>query len=169
MILLIEREELKQKKAQLINPCTDYVQGFFIGDFMRLVKLSSLFYKQYCNSNEILKKESRPYMCLEIRIDGVDYAVPLRHHIHHNYSFMTTNEAGLDYTKAVPIIDPLFLSNDTPWIDTNEWNTLKRNEKKIIYGFKKYLNQYKRAVAHPNNPRNANILKYSSLQYFNTK
>ncbi len=34
------------------------------------------------------------------------------------------------------------------------------------YGLTKYVNQYKRAMKHRDNPRSKNILKYRSLKYF---
>ena len=68
---------------------------------MRLIYLSEKFYEKYGNYPEILKNDSRPYTCLEIKIDGKTYAIPLRHHITHKYAFLTIGNQGLDYTKAV--------------------------------------------------------------------
>jgi hypothetical protein len=59
-----------------------------------------------------------------------------------------------------------FLSDDKPSIESKEFSIIKRNEQKIRYGLSKYVNQYKRAMKHRNNPRSENILKYSSLKYF---
>lgn len=133
---------------------------------MKLKILSEKFYNTYKNCREILKKENRPYACLTIKLDGVLFAIPFRHHIRHQYAFHTIGEAGLDYTKAVIITDSAFLSDDVPSIDSKEFAILKREENKIRYGFSKYVNQYKRAMNHRDNPRSANILKYSTLRYF---
>lgn len=133
---------------------------------MQLKILSEKFYDTYKHCNEILKKENRPYACLTIELDGLLFAVPFRHHIHHPYAFHTIGDAGLDYTKSVIITNTIFLSNDKPSIESKEFAIIKREEKKIRYGLSKYVNQYKRAMKHRNNPRSKNILNYSTLKYF---
>ena len=165
MILLVERKELKQKKAQWIVPSA-FAGGIFIGAAMQLKILSEKFYDAYSHCDEILKKENRPYACLTIEIKGLLFAVPFRHHIKHRHAFHTLGEAGLDYTKSVIITDNLFLSSDKPTIESKEFSIIKRNESKIRYGLSKYVNQYKRAMKHRDNLRSANILKYSALKYF---
>lgn len=133
---------------------------------MLLKILSENFYSTYANCTELLKKENRPYACLTLEVDGLLFAIPFRHHIRHPYAFHTIGEAGIDFTKAVVISNPDYLSADAPTIDSKEFAILKRNENKIRYDFSKYIRQYKRAMKHRDNPRNASILKYSSLQYF---
>lgn len=133
---------------------------------MKLKVLSQKFYDTYSHCTEILKKKNRPYACMTIELDGLLFAVPFRHHIKHKYAFHTIGEAGLDYTKSVIIIVILFLSDDKPSIENKEFAIVKREEQKIRYGFAKYVNQYKRAMKHRDNPRSENILKYSTLKYF---
>lgn len=133
---------------------------------MKLVLLSEKFFHDFAHCPEILQKKNRPYACLTVRIDGVLFAIPFRHHISHRYAFITYADCGLDYTKAVVIRDSSDLSPERPVVDSAEWNAVRRGENKILYGFKSYLNQYRRAMRLPDNPRSANILKYSSLQYF---
>lgn len=166
MILLVERKELKQKKAQWIVPLCICRGVLFIGEHMKLKILSEKFYTTYSHCKEILKKENRPYACMTIELDGLLFAVPLRHHISHQYAFHTVGEAGLDYSKSVVISDSDFLSNDKPSIENMEFSIIKRNEQKIRYGLSKYIHQYKRAMRHRDNPRNEYILKYSTLKYF---
>ena len=108
------------------------------------------------------KKENRPYACLTIELDGLLFAVPFRHHIKHQYAFHTIGEAGLDYTKSVLITDALFLSNEKPSIESKEFAIIKREENKIRYGLAKYVNQYKRAMRHRDNPPK---LEYTEIQY----
>lgn len=143
-----------------------YAGGIFTGENMKLKILSEQFYNTYSHCSEILKKENRPYACLTVELDGMLFAIPFRHHIKHKYAFHTIDEAGLDYTKAVIISDIQFLSDDKPSIESKEFAIIKREENKIRYEFSRYVNQYKRAMKHPDNPRNINILKYSTLQYF---
>lgn len=143
-----------------------HAEGIFIGAGMQLKILSEKFYDTYKNCDEILKKENRPYACLTIELNGLLFAIPFRHHIRHPYSFHTIDEAGLDYTKTVIITDALYLSDDKPSIDNKEFAIIKREEQKIRYGLSKYVNQYKRAMKHRDNPRSKNILTYSALKYF---
>ena len=133
---------------------------------MQLKILSENFYENYYQYPEILKKEDRPYACMTIELDGLLFAVPFRHHINHPYAFHTIGEAGLDYTKSVIITDNCFLSKDTPTIESKEFAIIKREEQKIRYGLSKYVKQYKRAMKHRDNLRSKNILKYSTLKYF---
>lgn len=133
---------------------------------MELKILSDKFYSTYSHCSEILKKENRPYACLTMKLNGLLFAIPFRHHIKHSRAFHTIGEAGLDYTKAVIITDVQFLSDDKPSIESKEFAIIKREENKIRYDFFKYVNQYKRAMKHRENPRSVNILKYSALQYF---
>lgn len=165
MILLVERKELKQKKAQWIIPSAS-AEGIFIGAVMQLKLLSEKFYDTYSYCDEILKKENRPYACFTVELDGSIFAIPFRHHIKHGHAFHTLGEAGLDYTKSVIITDELFFSDDKPTIESKEFAIVKRNEHKIRYGLTKYINQYKRAMKHRDNPRSKNILRYSALKYF---
>lgn len=132
---------------------------------MKLVTLSHSFYKKYENCKEILRKSNRPYLYISVKIDNKTFAIPLRHHINHPYSFITIENYGLDFTKAV-LIEKSDISSDNPRIDTKEWKIIKKNLDKIIYKFKKYIKKYKKAKQE-NNPRYSNIIAYSSLQYFN--
>ena len=133
---------------------------------MKLVILSKKFYDAYAGCSEILQKKDRPYACITIEVDGVLFAVPFRHHIKHKHAFMTIGEAGLDYSKAVVIGSADYLSADRPIIESAEFAIIKRNEHKIRYGLSQYVKQYQRAMKNRDNSRSANILKYSSLQYF---
>lgn len=78
---------------------------------MRLIYLSQAFYDRYGDCPEILKKRTRPYACLTIRIEEMTVAIPFRHHIAHKYAFRTYGDCGLDYTKAVVIADEPCYSN----------------------------------------------------------
>lgn len=133
---------------------------------MRLVILSDNFYADHANCVEILQKRDRPYACLAMTIDGVQFAIPFRHHIAHPYAFITYGTCGLDFTKAVVICSTEDISGDSPTVDRKEWDIVRRFENKIFYGFRSYIRQYRRAKSHPDNPRSEAILKYSTLQYF---
>lgn len=133
---------------------------------MKLIILSTLFYAKYQGCPEIMKKSDRPYYCVSVKIDSREFAIPLRHHINHPYAFITIGERGIDYSKAVLIDDPSYISPDKPRIDSVEWRILQKNENRIFYEFRKYVGQYRRALLHKDNPRSENILRFSTLQYF---
>lgn len=133
---------------------------------MKLITLSPDFYSKYGNCPEILTKPTRPYVCLAVRIDGVPFAIPFRHHIPHKWAFITYGEAGLDYTKAVVISDIRYIGKYTPVIEQREFDALKGKDALITNGMRKYLAAYKKAVKYPNNSHYAHIRSCSSLQYF---
>lgn len=134
--------------------------------YMKLIKLSKSFYSRHSSCTELLHKENRPYTCFSIKIDDVEYAIPLRHRITHKHCFHTTGMAGLDFTKSVVITSPTDIDVNDVWIDSVERNIINANEEKIRTEYIKYLNQYKRALNNPTNPRSQRLLSYSTLQYF---
>ena len=133
---------------------------------MRLVLLSDKFFRMYGNCKEVLQKPKRPYVYLEILIDGVHYAVPFRHHITHKHAFLTGDKCGIDYTKAVVIHDLQFIDSAVPQINQAEYNTIKGKDKLIANGMKKCVGVYKKAREYKDKPQYANIIRCSSLQYF---
>ena len=150
-----------------MNPLCESTEGFLLKEFiMKIVLLSDSFYADYADCREILHKTNRPYMCLLIRLYGKKFAIPVRHHIRHNYSFHTIGEAGLDYSKAIVVEKDDYILSKEVFIESREWAIIKRNENQIRYEFEKFLRQYKRALGHPENKRSQNILKYSALKYF---
>ena len=54
-------------------------------------------------------------------------------------------------------------------IDSAEFAIVKRDEQKIKYEFRKFLNQYRKALKRQDVPRNARLVQYSALQYFDDK
>lgn len=133
---------------------------------MRIIKLSQSFYGKYRNCTEMLHKPDRPYVFISVEIDGIKYAIPMRHHIKHKYAFFTYGEAGLDYTKAVVIEDSTDIGANNVVIDSGEWNLIKKSKHQIIREFKRYLKIYKKARNNPNVEGLQNIRQYSALQYF---
>ena len=133
---------------------------------MRLIYLSEKFYAKYGAYPEMLKKETRPYACLAVLIDGMTFAIPFRHHINHSYAFITKGAQGLDFSKAVVIEDEEYISPVTPWIETSDFNAIKGRETRIVNGMKKYYRLYLKAMDNRDNPHYANIVDYSTLKYF---
>lgn len=133
---------------------------------MRLIVLSDDFYQRHEHHREILQKRTRPYVCLEVTINGTTFAIPFRHHIKHRYAFITYGESGIDYTKAVVIASDDDVANRTPQIEQREYNALVGRDALIHNGMVNYIALYKKAKTYEHNPFYANIRKYSSLQYF---
>lgn len=133
---------------------------------MRLIKLNDNFYSNYRNCTEILQKRARPYACLAIKVDGVIFAIPFRHHIKHDHAFITYGECGLDYTKAVVLSSFKYVSDESVQIEQIEFNAIKGKEQRIHKGMKDYVKLYRKAVQYSSNKHYDNIRKCSSLQYF---
>lgn len=133
---------------------------------MHLILLSDKFYNEHSSCTEILQKRNRPYVCVTVNIGDKLFAIPIRHHIRHKYAFFTIGEAGLDYTKAVVIKDETDLSTSKAVIDTKEFQIIKTQEARIVRELKKYIELYKKAKQHSENPHYENILSKSTLQYF---
>ena len=133
---------------------------------MRLILLSDKFYRDYSGCEEILQKDSRPYMCLAVSINGETFAIPFRHHIQHKYAFFTKPRCGLDYSKAVVISSEEYISSVSPRIDQMEFNAVKGKDARIQNGMEKYIKLYNTAKRYKETFFYYNILKCSSLQYF---
>ena len=74
---------------------------------------------------------------------------------------------GLDYTKAIPIIDESFIDMSRKAIVRQcDWPIIQSNRKRIKAGMLKYIEQYKRAKKNARNPVYKNLIRYSTLQYF---
>ena len=139
-----------------------------------LVFLSQHFYTEYPPEQypEMQRKVNRPYLVIIIEIRDITFAVPLRHHIAHNYSFITNRAErwGVDFSKAVVVSRPDFIEspNRPIMIERNEYDKIIENRKYIQSKFEKFLNKYERAILN-NTPLNDPILKYSTLQYFHNE
>mgnify|MGYP000979967148 CR=1 FL=1 len=108
---------------------------------MEFYLLTKKFYEKYSNCKEILKKENRPYTICIIEINKLTFAIPIRHNINHKYSIKTFNNQGLDFTKAVIIIDKAFISEKNVYIEQEEYEELstKKLQKEMRRQAKKIL------------------------------
>lgn len=135
-----------------------------------IVFLTNDFFVDYKKCQEIRTKERRPYVCVQIVVDGVLWAIPFRSHISHEYAIWTDKKqgCGIDFSKAVAICNPeKYISAEKPYIRSNEFVVLKRiNKHTIIQKFTQYIKTYKDAKAHPEVSRNKQLVEFSTLQYF---
>lgn len=141
-------------------------RAFFEREKMELITLSPYFYQKYAGCTEILTKQTRPYACLSVMIDGVRFAIPFRHHISHKWAYMTYGDCGLDYSKAVVVTDDRYIGAILPRIEQMEYNLIKGKETLIANGMRKFLLAYKKAVRYQDNPHYQLIRRCSALQYF---
>ena len=115
-----------------------------------LRKLTSEFYKDYPKTKfpEIEHKSSRPYVVVLVKIDDVQFAIPLRSNVHHTYCYkfktsdrVTDSSTAIDFTKAVVIVKPCYLGNSTD-INDKEYLEIQQKTFFILKQFKKYVNGY---------------------------
>ena len=138
---------------------------------VKLIFLSNAFYAAHTRHRAIEQKTDRPYVMLQIEIDGVQWGIPMRSHIKHKYAVWTdkANGCGIDLTKAVVLEKPTEYidTTRTPHIRENEFKELKKiSESWVANKMRRYIADYKDAKRHPEVTRNRMMLQCSTLQYF---
>ncbi len=119
---------------------------------MKIILLTSEFYKDFSHYAEVELKKERPYIMLLVSFNGFDFAIPFRSYISHNFCFKTTNIpnlvngkekwSGIDYTKSVIVFDKKYISSEEPSIRKEEFNNIKFKEYIIEQQFIKYITKY---------------------------
>lgn len=139
---------------------------------LNLIFLSEKFYCTFQGCKEIEEKTDRPYVMLEINIDGVLWGIPLRSHIKHPNAIWTDkkNGCGIDLSKAVVLSQPDYIDRSRkPYLRENEFAEIKKISEYVVREkMKKYIERYKEAKSRPQIARNRLLVKYSTLQYFET-
>ena len=138
---------------------------------LKFVFLTEQFYIDYASCHEIEKKRERPHAQVTLQVGGCLFCIPFRSHIMHEYAYWTdkANHCGLDFSKAVVITDPgkYIDRTNTPFLRPAEYYALKDvSEYEVARRLQYYISQYKKAKTAPEKKRNALLLKYSTLQYF---
>jgi protein AbiQ len=138
---------------------------------MQYTFLTEAFYQHFTYEQypEIEHKQSRPYIVLIIKIDNQRWGLPMRSSISHSYCYWTNKEdrCGVDYTKAVLLTDDNYIDKtNAPHIRESEFEALRGKEYVLEVGFKRYIGQYKKALADQSKNRNVMLCKFSTLQYF---
>lgn len=137
----------------------------------KFVLLSKRFYDEYPSElyPEMQQKEKRPYLVVIVTVRDLTFAIPMRHHIAHRFSFITNKPErwGLDYTKSVVITSDDFISDikRQVLVDENEYYLINENKARILRDFQKYLDYYERAVLR-GTPTRDPVICFSALQYF---
>ena len=133
--------------------------------------MSSSFYHAYPENlyPEIEQKTNRPYIYVATRINGVQFAVPLRSNIHHGHVLWTDkpNRCGLDFSKSIVIEQEEYIDHDRiPHIRQHEFESLRGKEYIIQQKLNAYIKNYKKAKSKQTITANKELCKYSTLQYF---
>ena len=133
--------------------------------------LSEKFYKDYPSDQyaEMMLKENRPYTQVITDVNGLKFAVPLRSDISHSTDILWTNKKekhGLDFTKAVIILDDSYISDEQVFIRPKEHKHLLGKERRVKEKMEKCINNYKKAKANIKEKHNADYCRFSTLQYF---
>ncbi len=133
---------------------------------MEFYLLTKEFYKDYENCKEVLKKGNRPYTIYLLELNNLTFAIPMRHHIRHNYSIKTFDNQGLDFTKAVIILKDEYIGKNEVYIDEKEYKLLYSKAYLIKTKLETYIETYKKAYIRRDIQRNKLLCKMSTLQYF---
>lgn len=133
--------------------------------------LSDKFFEDYPIDKypEMMIKENRPYTQVITDVNGLKFAIPLRSGISHSSDVLWTNKQarhGLDFTKAVLILDDKYISDEKVYIRTNEHKHLLGKERRVKEKMEKCIENYKKAKEHIEEKHNAEYCSFSTLQYF---
>lgn len=140
---------------------------------MDLIFLTQKFYDDNSENTELSIKELRPYILFVVCYNGLDFGIPFRSNISHKYFHKTSTEinAGIDYTKSVVISDEKYIDKSkNPILREDEYKNIIGKEHFIKEKFIKYIKNYKKAfvkvVEGKAHPRDINLCKFSTLQYY---
>ena len=139
---------------------------------MEFWHLSQKFYTDYPQSQypELMAKNDRPYTQTIVTVDNLTFAVPLRSDISHQQNVLWTNKrakCGLDFTKAVLILDPNYIDySKKVFIRPDEHRHLLGKERRVKEKMEKCIEDYKKAKADLSQEHNREYCSFSSLQYF---
>lgn len=138
---------------------------------MEFRHLSDKFYNKYTHDKypELMLKKDRPYTQTITEINGLKFAVPLRSDITHPQNVLWTNKKqkhGLDFTKAVLILDDEYIDNKKVSIRKDEYKHLLGKEQRVKEKMMKCIADYKKAKSNLSIEHNKIYCQFSSLQYF---
>jgi protein AbiQ len=138
---------------------------------MEFRHLSKKYYEDYPHEKypELMAKENRPYTQVITNVNGLKFAVPLRSDISHSQNVLWTNKQqkhGLDFTKAILILDDSYIDSERVYIRSDEHKHLLGKEQRVKEKMEKCIADYKKAKLDLTLEHNKEYCSYSSLQYF---
>ena len=131
--------------------------------------LTSQFYDDYAECDQILLKDKRPYCFSICEVDGLLIAVPLRSNLnpYNKYVIKTPGTTGgLDLTKSVVITDraKYIESRTSPLIRREDFRFLLGKDYFLECKVKKFIQIYKKRAETQIDDNS--LLKFCSLKYF---
>jgi protein AbiQ len=142
---------------------------------MKIVKLDQSFFIENKDLAESMhsslggdesQEKIRGYGVVTIRLQGgLLFGIPLRSHIAHKSAFKTVGYKGLDYSKAVLLEKPEYVSKKQFSIPQDEFDRIVDKELFIRERFEKYVKKYITGAT----SNDKNILReyqYSTLQNY---
>lgn len=149
---------------------------------MLLKKLDQSFYDENTHLKEVLdlkdgvwiEGKTRGYGIVLIELNGLTFGVPVRSNIRHKASYITNRSnqpgilgKGLDYSKALLLAKPDYISSMPFKIDTRQHELLKDKAIFISKSFEKYVTKYVRAIRKADsNVLTSNEYRYTTLQNY---
>lgn len=133
--------------------------------------LTEKFYEDYPH-NEYLQMEikaNRPYAHVHIKAYGELFCIPLRSNIDHPHAYFTNKKekCGVDYSKAIVITDEDYIDKTKKvFLRADEYKKLRGKDYIIKQQFETYVELYKQAKVDKSIDHREEILKFSTLQYF---
>jgi len=138
---------------------------------MKYTFLSDKFYKDYPHDKypQMEIKVDRPYAHVHVEAYGQLFCIPLRSNVDHPHAFFTNKKAkcGVDYSKAVVITDENYIDRTRKaYLRQDEHRKLRGKDFIIKQQFEAYVELYKQAKVDKTVDHREDILRFSTLQYF---
>jgi protein AbiQ len=143
---------------------------------MQLKKLDLSFYNDHTSLTNALdfengawaQNKTRGYGIVLVSINGLTFGIPLRSHIKHDACYIVERATvqgekgmGLDFSKAVLLLKPSYVSSQNFLVNSSRHNRLKGKSHYITAKFEKYIQRYVHAV----NANDTHILQSNSYRF----
>lgn len=141
---------------------------------MNVKKLTEIFYVENSHLVEVLDKtadatedgKSRGYGIALVHALGLRFGIPFRSRISHNHCFKTTQQKGLDFSKAVLLQKEAYISAEPFKIPVPEFLMVREKSVFIEKQFGKYVSRYVDAVSWEKQSLLIREYRFSTLQNY---
>jgi len=141
---------------------------------MNVKKLTEAFYIENSHLVELLDKhaatsddgKTRGYGIALVTTMALRFGIPFRSHISHNHCFKTSQQKGLDFSKAVLLLEDRFISPDPFKIPNDQFVLVREKAAFIEKQFNKYVKRYVDAANADKQTFLGREYKYSTLQNY---
>lgn len=155
---------------------------------MQLIKLDPSFYQDHTHLVQALDShggtwqpgKTRGYGIVLISIGNLTFGIPLRSNIQHKAAYLTARNSpagngppygkGLDFSKALLISNPSYISTEIFKIPPDEHKKLASKQAYITNAFEKYVNRYINAISRcDKNILNSKEYRHTTLQNYHVE